>query len=308
VDDLLDVSRITRSKIELVRAPIEISTVLARALEMASPILEQRRHHLDMAVPRTGLVVDADPARLAQVFSNLLTNAAKYTDAGGRVSVVASRVDGEVMVSITDSGIGIAPEILPTIFEMFVQERQSSARSLGGLGLGLSIVRSLVTMHGGTVSATSPGRGHGSTFVVRLPAFDTQDAATTDEHEVVHVTPLGKRVLVVDDNEDAATLLAQAIRTWGYDVREAYDGASALQIATEQKPDAALLDLGLPVMDGYELAERLRELGPLRLIALTGYGTENDQQRSLDVGFDRHLVKPIAIEAVRETLAELLGD
>jgi PAS domain S-box-containing protein len=307
VDDLLDVSRITRSKIELVRAPLEISAVLARALEMASPILEQRRHHLEVAVPRTGLVVDGDAARLAQVFSNLLTNAAKYTDPGGRISVVGSRVDGEIVVSVADTGIGIAPDILPTVFEMFVQERQSSARSLGGLGLGLSIVRSLVTMHGGTVTASSPGRGHGSTFVVKLPGIETKDVAITEEIEAVTAVSLGKRVLVVDDNVDAATMMAHAIRGWGYEVHEAFDGASALQIAGQVRPDVALLDLGLPVMDGYELAERLRELAPLHLIALTGYGTENDQERSRAAGFDRHLVKPIAIDVVRETLADLLA-
>jgi PAS domain S-box-containing protein len=311
VDDLLDVSRITRGKITLDRELIEIHAVIARALEMASPLLEQRRHHLDLQVPREGLVVDADPARLAQVFSNLLTNAAKFTDPGGHIAVAASRVDREIVVTVKDTGVGIAPELQPSIFDTFVQERRTVERSQGGLGIGLSIVRSLVTLHGGTVTVHSEGRGQGSTFTVRLPASGGVIASADPPGGTPSEPPApGRRILLVDDNEDAAGMLADLLISSGYDARVAFDGPSALELAREQPPELAILDIGLPVMDGYELAVELRKLlreqAP-RLIALTGYGQEENQQRAAAAGFAQYLIKPIAFEALRRTIDELLA-
>jgi signal transduction histidine kinase/CheY-like chemotaxis protein len=321
VDDLLDVSRITRGMIELHPETIEIGAVIARALEMASPLLEQRMHHLDLRVPRAGLAVSADPHRLAQVFSNLLANAAKYTDPGGRITVTAARAGREISIAVADTGAGIAPEFLPSIFETFVQERRTMERSQGGLGLGLSLVRSLVSLHGGTVSVYSEGRGRGATFTVRLPApaaaAPTATATPTGPAATVAVDPPaadpaagGRRLLIVDDNEDAAVMLSELLARSGYDTRVAHDGPEALRIARDYLPEVAILDIGLPVMDGYELAAALRAQLPApgpRMIALTGYGQEQDQRRAAAAGFDRYLIKPISLEAVRRTLEELLA-
>jgi len=311
VDDLLDVSRITRGKIELDREPIELGAVIALALEIASPLLEQRLHHLDLQVPREGLVVNADPDRLAQVFSNLLTNAAKYTDRGGRITVTASRADREIAITVTDTGVGIAPDFLPSIFESFVQERQTMERSQGGLGLGLAIVRSLVTLHGGSVSVHSAGRGQGAAFTVRLPAFEdaVASAGAAGPQPSEHPAP-GSRILIVDDNEDAAEMLSDLLNRSGHDTQIAFDGPSALALAGPFAPELAILDIGLPVMDGYELAEALRALHPANaplLIALTGYGQEQDQRRATAAGFDRYLIKPVGFDLLRRTIDELLA-
>jgi PAS domain S-box-containing protein len=308
VDDLLDVSRITRAKVALDLQPIEISVVISRALEMSSPLLEQRQHHLELAVPRSGLVVDADATRLAQVFSNLLTNAAKYTDPGGRITVTATRAGADVVVTVKDNGVGITPDVLPSIFEMFVQGRQPIERSQGGLGLGLSIVRSLVTMHHGSVTAQSAGRGKGSTFTVRIPSSEgavpaSKRPANSPRSKAIH------RILLVDDNLDAVTMLEEILKSDGHDTRIAADGPSALSIARDFKPEVALLDIGLPVMDGYELARHLRALlsgATPRLIAVTGYGQDKDLDRAIAAGFDRHLVKPVALDLLRKTIAELM--
>jgi PAS domain S-box-containing protein len=311
VDDLLDVSRLTRSMIKLEREPLEISAVIARALEMASPLLEQRRHHLELQVPREGLAVHADPGRLAQVFSNLFTNAAKFTNPGGHITVVAARAGGEIEIAVKDTGVGIAPEFLPSLFESFAQERRTVERSQGGLGLGLSIVRSLVTMHGGTVTAHSEGRGQGATFTVRLPALAVAPASAgpAPAAPAGPVVPRG-RVLIVDDNEDAARILTHLLSSIGFDVRVALDGPSALALALQFAPDLAILDIGLPVMDGYELAARLRALlqpTPPRLLAVTGYGEEKDQRRITEAGFDRYFVKPVRLQLLRQTIDELLA-
>nr|MBA3540504.1 response regulator [Deltaproteobacteria bacterium] len=314
VDDLLDVSRITRGKIELVREPIDIASVITAALEMASPLLEQRRHHVAVDVSRD-LGVSGDAARLAQVFSNLLTNAAKYTDPGGHIGIEASRVGTDVVVTVTDTGRGIAAEILPSIFDMFVQERQTSERSHGGLGLGLSIVRSLVTMHGGAVSATSAGKGQGSTLRVRLPAlaspaFVIPLSPVVNEPKDASPTVTRARVLIVDDNRDAAELISELLESSGYETRTAFDGPAALTLARSFAPDIALLDIGLPVMDGYELARRLKELlssTPPKLVAITGYGTAGDHQRATAAGFARHLVKPVDVHKLIATMSELLA-
>jgi signal transduction histidine kinase/DNA-binding response OmpR family regulator len=302
VDDLLDVSRITRGKVRLKREVVELNEVVAKAVELASPLLEQHQHDLAIAVPRTGLGIMADSARLAQVVSNLLTNAAKYTPPAGRIRVAARAEDGEVVLRVSDTGIGIDPQVLPRIFELFAQDRQSIDRAQGGLGLGLAIVRSLVELHGGSVEARSEGRGRGSEFIVRLPRVDVQ--RSTDEpggslRAASRKPASGLRVLVVDVNEDAASMLGESLSESGHTIATAHDGPSALKAAAELRPDVALLDIGLPVMDGFELARQLRampELRTVRLIAVTGYGQEHDRRQSAEAGFDDHLVKPVDLD------------
>ncbi|MDB4952484.1 MAG: two-component hybrid sensor and regulator [Myxococcales bacterium] len=311
VDDLLDMSRITGRKLELKRQPIEIAEVLAKAIETAAPLLEQRRHSLVTDVPARGLVVNGDLGRLIQVFSNLLTNAAKYSDPGARISVEARREGDELVVTVVDTGRGISAEMLPQIFDLFVQERQNLDRSRGGLGLGLAIVKSLVDLHGGHIEAFSEGCGTGSTFTVRLPAQTSTARAAEHESESSATRakiPAGRGlVLVVDDNEDAAAMLAEMLDALGFTTRVASDGPKALAIAAKLTPDIALLDIGLPVMDGYELARRLREMPGwqrIPLIAVTGYGQESDKQLAREAGFDRHLVKPLDLPVLKQTLDE----
>ena len=306
VDDLMDVSRITRGKVELRRQLVEIASVVARAIEIASPLIEQRAQHLEVAVPPQGMLVDADPARLAQVLANLLTNAAKYTPSGGRVEVSATRQGSQIELRVRDDGIGIAPELLPRIFDLFVQGERSSDRSSGGLGLGLAIVKSLVQLHAGQVSAQSEGLGRGTTFVVLLPAAAARRLALVPEEAAPQRTDAPSlRVLVVDDNVDAADMLGEILRELGHEVRVAHDGPAALVAASDFEPHLALLDIGLPVMDGYELAERLRDLpgrAGLRLIALTGFGQESDRARALEAGFHEHFVKPVDIDQLASAL------
>jgi len=299
VDDLLDVSRITRGKVELRRQPVEVRDVLAKATEMASPLLEQRRHHFEVHAPPRGLRLDADEARLAQVVANLLTNAAKYTEPGGHIRLSARRQGDEAVIEVRDDGIGISPGLLPRVFDLFVQGRQSSDRAEGGLGIGLALVRNLVALHGGTVEARSAGRGKGSTFIVRLPAL----AAARGPEAVVPAALASlrsdvarRRVLIVDDNEDARMLLGAILEQAGHEVCAAESGPAALAIVEEFGPEIAVLDVGLPAMDGYELGARLRTLlGPRApaMVALTGYGQEGDRARSESSGFKAHLVKPL---------------
>ncbi len=312
VDDLLDVSRITRGKIQLKRGHIDLLAVLTRAVEMASPLLEQRSHHLELPASREPLFIDGDPARLAQVLANLLNNAAKYTDPGGRIVVTATAQEAHAVLSIRDNGAGIAPDILPRIFDMFVQEERSLDRSRGGLGLGLAIVRNLVELHGGSVSVHSEGLGRGSEFSIRLPLAapraPTVDAHRSPPSEVL--TPNTVRLLVVDDNQDAAELLTELLSAKGYATRVAFDGPTGLQVAREFQPHLAILDVGLPVMDGYELASKLRQeptLQSLKLVALTGYGQDSDRHRARAAGFDEHLVKPIDPGQLLRTLGDLLA-
>jgi len=301
VDDLLDVSRITRGKVELRRERVTLSNVLARAIEQTSPLFDQQRHRLTVDVPND-LYVYGDPTRLAQIIANLLSNAAKYTPKDGSVTVFAGRRDGRIELSVRDTGLGIAPDMLPQIFELFVQAPQSRARQRGGLGLGLTLVKSLVEMHGGTVTAKSDGPGKGSTFTINLP--ERVEPVAVKQAELVPQLPraqVAKRVLVVDDNEDAAKLLAEVLVAHGHHIRTALDGPSALRVADEFHPEVAVLDIGLPVMDGYELAERMRStpnLGNLRLIAVTGYGQDSDRARALEAGFHAHLAKPVPIETL----------
>lgn len=310
VDDLLDVARITRGKVELRRAVLEVRSIASRAIEIAGPLLEQRQQRLTVDIPPEGLLVDADADRLAQVFSNLLTNAAKYSDTSTHITFRAQRVEDRVVLRVEDEGQGIEAHMLDTVFDLFVQQQQSLDRAQGGLGLGLAIVKNLVVLHGGTVRATSKGRGKGSAFVVELPLARTTrpSQAPSPAHvsapEGLPLTHL--RVLLVDDNEDAAEMLSEVLTDLGYVVRTALDGPSALVAAQEFQPQVALLDIGLPVMDGYELGRRLREgHSELRLVALTGYGQASDKTRSREAGFDAHLVKPIQLTKLQRLFSTL---
>lgn len=308
VDDLLDVSRITRGVVELRRERLELAAVVARAVEIACPLLEQRSHVLRVDVPERGLLVDADPTRLAQVFANLLTNAARYTPAGGRVEIAARTRGRAIEIAVADDGVGLDADLLPRVFEAFVQGPRSLDRAPGGLGLGLSLVRSLVSLHGGTVTAHSEGSGKGSTFVVSLPRAEAP-ARADESDRALRAAPISDRrlrVLLVDDNPDLAELLGEALRTFDHDVRTALDGPSAIAAAEAFGPDVALLDLGLPVMDGYELAKQLRSRDQrVRLIALTGYGQDKDRAKSREAGFDVHLVKPVDLDVLERTIEKL---
>jgi signal transduction histidine kinase/ActR/RegA family two-component response regulator len=306
VDDLLDIARITGGKLDLQREHIELSAIVTRAIEMVSPLLEAKTHQLRVRVSPADLVIDVDPTRLAQVAANLIANAAKYTPNGGEIVVSGFRRGANVVLSVKDNGIGISAEMLPRVFDMFSQEQQALDRAQGGLGLGLAIVSSLVSMHGGTVTAHSEGEGKGSEFVVELPAF-VAPAATpedADQHPTVHADLRPLRILIVDDNRDTADLTAQALSSLGHDVRVAYDPQSALAAVTNFLPDAALLDIGLPAMDGYELARHLRaHVGDVvRFVAISGYGQTSDRQRSRDAGFAEHLVKPISFASLQAAL------
>ena len=312
VDDLLDVSRILRGKLELRMERLEIAEAAAEALEVVSPMLERRRQSVQLHVPRTGCAVIGDRARLAQVLTNLLTNASKYSEVETCVSISARAAGGVVEVRVRDQGVGIEPAMLERVFEPFVQQPQSIDRSQGGLGIGLSIVRNVIRLHGGEVTARSGGPGQGSEITVTLPVAAPVEVEASEAAAAVPAAQASAaervRVLVVDDNEDAATLLAEALGALGYEVRVAHDGPSALRVAAEHRPQVGLLDLGLPVMDGYELAARVRgeDWGrEVRLVALTGYGRDKDRALSLEIGFDEHVVKPINLSTLQRLLAEL---
>jgi PAS domain S-box-containing protein len=294
VDDLLDVSRVTRGKIALNKEPLDLADVVVRAVEIASPLLERRRHELSVEVPRPGMRVVGDAVRLAQLVANLVTNAAKYTEVGGKIEVRAWRDGHEAVLQVKDNGVGIHPSLLPRIFDLFVQGPRTSDRAEGGLGIGLTVVRSVAQLHGGSVVALSDGPGRGSAFVVRLPT-STLEATREPPPAPLATAAAPRRVLVVDDNVDAASLLGELCTTMGHEVRVAHDGPQALAALDGFSPEVAILDIGLPVMDGYELAARIRERldHGCRLIALTGYGQEHDRRRSEDSGFAAHLVKPV---------------
>ena len=306
VDDLLDVSRATMGKIDLRREPLEVATAVARAVEVSAPLMELKKHQLTVKVPGNGLLVAGDPVRLAQVVGNLLNNAAKYTDAGGHIEVDARREGQEVVIRVRDDGCGIAPDRIGPIFDLFVQGDQPADRPQSGLGIGLTLVRSLVQLHGGDVEARSDGVGRGSAFTVRLPALDADLPQARAPHRPQPSRAERRRVLVVDDNRDAAEMLGEALRHEGHEVREAYDGLQALVAAAQFQPQLVLLDLGLPGMDGFEIARRLRadpQFGEaLKIVALTGYGQDQDRRRTAEVGIDRHLVKPVSLDAILEVL------
>ena len=307
IDDLLDVSRITRGKLELRHERVPFSTVLHDAVETSRPVLEAKRHELSIVLPDEQIDVDGDPTRLAQVFSNLLNNAAKFTEPGGRVTVSAQR-EGEVLVvRVRDTGIGIPSDMLPRIFDMFTQVDTGPARSQSGLGIGLTIVKRIVELHGGTVDAHSGGPGRGSEFVVRLRVAAPLPSSAVSSTQRIEpaVAASRRRVLVVDDNEDAAKSLSMFLELMEHEVRCAYDGRAALRLGAEQKPDVILLDIGLPELDGYEVAHRIRQQAwgkDVILIALTGWGQDEDRRRSREAGFDLHLTKPFDPNALEQLL------
>jgi PAS domain S-box-containing protein len=306
VDDLLDLARIARGTITLRREPMDLLTAVERAVEIASPLFESRRHRLELEVP-AGLWVDIDSVRFSQVVSNLLTNAAKFTEPGGLVRVSALSDGSEVSLAIQDNGMGIESHQVEAIFEPFVQATRRTEQALGGLGLGLALVRDLVQLHGGRVEVESAGLGRGSCFTLRLPL--TSPAAPASAQAVERRVPElpGLRVLIVDDNEVSAEMLGLLLAELGHVVRVAHDGPRALAVAAELEPDVAVLDIGLPVMDGYELAARLREAHGargLRLVALTGFGQDQDLERSRNAGFHHHLVKPIDTDDLQAALVD----
>ncbi len=310
IDDLLDVSRIARGKVELRKEPLDLAAVVSRTLEAARPRLEERRLEVDFALPPQPVSVEADPVRLEQVFANLLDNAAKFTEPGGRVGVRVEAPGGEALVRVTDTGAGIPPEMLQRIFEPFTHvDRSRSGASQWGLGIGLALVRSLTSLHGGAVEAHSGGPGQGSEFVVRLPLLRQETQASSPAgaaQESPAVGPL--RVLVVDDSRDAADSLAMMLRLAGHDVRTAYGGPEALEVARQFRPRLALLDLGMPGMDGYEVARRLSRQSQAEcpvLVALTGWGQEEDRRRSGEAGFQEHLVKPVEPDALARVMARI---
>jgi two-component system CheB/CheR fusion protein len=308
VDDLLDVSRIMRGKISLDRQPVDLATVVDRATETAQPVIDAYGHELVIDLPERPVVLEGDQVRLAQVISNLLTNAAKYTEKAGRIWLAAEADGDEVVIRVRDSGVGIAPDLLPRVFDLFVQAERSLARSHGGLGVGLTLVKRLVEMHGGTVEAHSAGVGHGSEFVIRLPVrrAEPDEAGGRPPGETPRQIGATRRVLVVDDNVDAADSAAILLRLWGHEVQTVYDGLGVLQAVRDFRPDVILLDIGLPGMTGYEVAQQLRAqpgLESVVLAAMTGYGQDDDRRRSREAGFTHHLTKPLDPERLHALVA-----
>ncbi len=311
VDDLLELSRISRGTIELKKERVELATVINNAIETSKPIIEAADHQLTVSLPAEPILVEGDVVRLSQVFANLLNNAAKYTNRGGNISVSARREERQLIVSICDTGIGIPRDMLSRVFDMFTQVDNSLRRSQDGLGIGLSLVRTLVSMHGGNVEVRSDGLGRGSEFLVRLPVTASSDLEPkpVSEGQEPAVAPT-TRILVVDDNRDAADSLAMLLKLLGADVHLAYDGPSALEALSICRPSVVLLDIGMPGMDGYEVAKRVRRdsrFSNITLIALTGWGQENDRRHSQESGFDHHLVKPVDFGALQVLLASLDG-
>jgi PAS domain S-box-containing protein len=308
IDDLLDVSRVTRNKLELRKEQIELATAIQSAVEATQPLMENLAHELTVTLPREPVYLDADPVRLSQIFSNLLNNAAKFTDRAGQVWLTALKQGGEVLVSVRDTGIGIASEHLPRLFDMFSQASPALDRSQGGLGIGLSLVRRLVELHGGSIEAHSQGPGLGSEFIVRLPVIASIVPAPEKPNGEVAPARSGRsyRILVVDDSRDAAYGLGKMLQMLGHDIRTAYDGLEAVQAEAAFRPDVVLLDIGLPKMNGYEAARQIRKQPwgkNLLLVAVTGWGQEEDKQRAREAGFDHHLTKPVEPEAVLNLLA-----
>jgi PAS domain S-box-containing protein len=309
VDDLLDVSRLMRGKVELRPEPVELVTVVARAVETSQPLIDAEGHELLVSLPPEPLWLNGDLVRLAQVVSNLLNNAARYTDRGGKIWLTGHREEGQLVIRVRDTGCGIAPEMLGRIFDMFLQADRRTKNAQGGMGIGLTLVKSLVEMHGGSVEAHSDGPGKGSEFVVRLPGWAGRVASGEAGDAAPPPIKLpSRRVLVVDDSPDAADSLAMLLRLEGQEVRVAYDGPTALGLARDFRPRLVLLDIGLPGMDGYEVARRLRQqpgLGGVVLVALTGWGQEEDRRKSQEAGFDHHLVKPAGLEELQQLLGAL---
>jgi signal transduction histidine kinase/DNA-binding response OmpR family regulator len=313
VDDLLDVSRITRGKIDLQREPVDMAAVVAAAVETSRPLIDSRRHHLTVTLPPEPARTEGDPTRLAQVIANLLNNAAKYTEEGGRIWLSVERIQGEIVVRVRDTGVGVPPEMLGRIFDLFAQVDRSLDRSQGGLGIGLTLARRLVELHGGRVEVRSDGPGTGSEFIVRLPelaAAQTRPPAKEGDY-TANGNPLpALRTLIIDDNVDGAESMKILLQAKGLDVRTAFDGPEGLAAADAFRPEVVLLDIGLPKMDGYEVARRLRRQSGQELsllVAVSGYGQEEDRQLSRQAGFDFHLVKPVSPEVLDDLLRSARG-
>jgi CheY-like chemotaxis protein/anti-sigma regulatory factor (Ser/Thr protein kinase) len=309
VEDLLDVSRISQGTINLRAERVDVGTIVKSAVEASTALIDKLGHRLKVTLPAEPLYVDGDPTRLVQVLANLLDNAAKYTDPGGRVVLSAEREGDAAVIRVRDNGIGISADAMPLVFDMFSQAGLTLERAQGGLGVGLSLVERLVKMHGGTVSAHSEGPGMGSEFTVRLPvAAKTHDrlprqlpAADDKTH-----SPVRCRVLVVDDNQDSADSLGMLLRIMGHEVRTAHDGLEAISAAAAFQPEVAILDIGLPKLNGYEVAKRIREQPwgkHIVLVALTGWGQDEHRRQSEEAGFDHHLTKPVEVEVLEELLA-----
>ena len=307
VDDLLDVSRITQGKIQLRTEPVNLETVVADAVETSAPIINAHQHALRVTLPEQPLVVKGDASRLTQVIANLLTNAAKYQNENGSIDLTTRREGTTAVISVRDRGIGLSAEMLHEAFELFAQGERTPDRAQGGLGIGLSLVKKLVELHGGTVHAASDGPGHGSEFLVRLPLLAGVETAepVASAAPAPAPEPRRQRVLVVDDNVDAAEGLAMLLRLDDHEVTIAHDGAHALALAAAARPTVVLLDIGLPGMDGYEVCRRLRTAGftDTRIFALTGYSQDRDKQLALEAGFDAHMVKPVEFEKLQQILA-----
>jgi signal transduction histidine kinase/CheY-like chemotaxis protein len=312
IDDLMDVSRITRGKIELRTERLGLAAAVQSAVEISRPHIDAAGHTLEVALPAGPVDVQADPLRLAQVVANLLNNAAKYTEPGGRIWLSATREDDRAVLRVRDTGIGIPADMLPRVFDPFVQAPSAAGRAQGGVGIGLTLVKGLVELHGGSVEAHSAGPGQGSEFVVRLPLApeggEGRGAAPQAREQRPPTGPVALRVLVVDDNRDSAESLGTLLRLMGHEVRVVYDGPAALEAARAFGPAALVQDIEMPGMSGYEVARRLRAQPVTKvtlLVALTGYGGEDERRRCLEAGFDQHLVKPVDLDALQELLASL---
>jgi CheY-like chemotaxis protein/two-component sensor histidine kinase len=307
VDDLLDVSRITQNKLELRKERVSLASIVNSAVETSGPLMAQAGHSFSVKLPPTPVHLDADPVRLAQVFSNLLNNAAKYTEPGGRISLTAESSGSDVVVEVCDNGLGIPADAMPRVFKMFSQVDRNMERAQGGLGIGLSLVLRLVELHGGTIEARSDGPGRGSQFVVRLPIVSDVQPAKTAAGDGGLPETAKRRVLVVDDNHDSAWSLRMMLELMGNETHTAYDGLAAVAAAEEFLPDLILLDIGLPHLNGYDACRRIREQPwseGMVIVALTGWGQDEDRRRSQEAGFDQHLVKPVDIVELNRLLTE----
>jgi CheY-like chemotaxis protein len=319
VDDLLDVSRITRGKINLNKQVLELGPLVERTVETVQPLFAERGHSLKVEIPAGVLSVLGDPTRLTQALGNVLGNAAKYTERGGEIAIRAAQSGSEIEIRVRDNGIGIPPDLMPMIFNLFTQLDRTSGPAQSGLGIGLALVQRLVEMHGGSVTAHSDGPGRGSEFVIRLPLY-IRDGLATDEQlntlsaleqsmtNAEETTRTQRRILVADDNNDALESLATLLQLSGHEVYTAANGAIALESAEQHRPEVALLDIGMPKLDGYEVARRIRAQpwgAHITLVALTGWGQDSDRRRSQEAGFDSHLVKPLDLDKLTELLATL---
>ncbi len=307
IDDLLDVSRMTRGHVQLRREFVDLNGLVEQGLDQARPLIEAKAQTLTIVVGPEPIGLHADPVRIVQIVANLVTNAAKYTDAHGRIAVSAERQGPQAVIRVRDTGVGIAPEFLPKVFDVFVQGKSAAARTQGGLGIGLTLVREFVAQHGGVVEAYSAGPGTGAEFTVRLPSVALDRATATRAVTAPPRSGSGLRILLVEDNADAAESLALLLELAGHEVRVAADGGTGVDLAEAFRPDVGFIDIGLPGIDGYEVARRLRAHAPLQrttLVALTGYGQPADEQSAREAGFDHHFTKPVDLDRVRELLAQ----